>query len=138
MSLTSLSDLAADVFAGVAHALALVGLGLADATDVGRHLADGLFVDAAHDDARRCRDLERHAFGRVDHHRMTEPERQPELVRALRLGAVADPDDLQLLGEAVGQVAANIRKIRKPEPYKGKGVRYVGERVQRKAGKTGK
>ncbi len=40
--------------------------------------------------------------------------------------------------EAVGQVAANIRKIRKPEPYKGKGVRYLGERVQRKAGKTGK
>jgi large subunit ribosomal protein L6 len=40
--------------------------------------------------------------------------------------------------EAVGQVAANIRKIRKPEPYKGKGVRYAGERVQRKAGKTGK
>ena len=40
--------------------------------------------------------------------------------------------------EIVGQVAANIRKIRKPEPYKGKGVRYAGERVQRKAGKTGK
>ena len=40
--------------------------------------------------------------------------------------------------ELVGQVAANIRKIRKPEPYKGKGVRYAGERVQRKAGKTGK
>src|SRR6266480_4278809 len=40
--------------------------------------------------------------------------------------------------EAVGQVAANIRKIRKPEPYKGKGVRYAGEVVQRKAGKTGK
>src|SRR3954469_12921457 len=40
--------------------------------------------------------------------------------------------------EAVGQVAANIRKIRKPEPYKGKGVRYAGERVLRKAGKTGK
>ena len=40
--------------------------------------------------------------------------------------------------EAVGQVAANIRKIRKPEPYKGKGVRYAGERVARKAGKTGK
>jgi large subunit ribosomal protein L6 len=38
----------------------------------------------------------------------------------------------------VGQVAANIRKIRKPEPYKGKGVRYAGERVARKAGKTGK
>jgi large subunit ribosomal protein L6 len=40
--------------------------------------------------------------------------------------------------ERVGQVAADIRKIRKPEPYKGKGVRYVGEHIQRKAGKTGK
>jgi large subunit ribosomal protein L6 len=40
--------------------------------------------------------------------------------------------------ELVGQVAANIRKIRKPEPYKGKGIRYAGERVMRKAGKAGK
>jgi large subunit ribosomal protein L6 len=40
--------------------------------------------------------------------------------------------------EKVGQVAANIRSIRKPEPYKGKGVRYAGERVLRKAGKAGK
>ena len=40
--------------------------------------------------------------------------------------------------EVVGQVAANIRSIRKPEPYKGKGVRYLDERVMRKAGKTGK
>jgi large subunit ribosomal protein L6 len=40
--------------------------------------------------------------------------------------------------EAVGQVAADIRKIRKPEPYKGKGVRYAGEVVQRKAGKAAK
>ena len=38
--------------------------------------------------------------------------------------------------EVVGQVAANIRALRKPEPYKGKGVRYVGEHVQRKAGKA--
>jgi len=38
----------------------------------------------------------------------------------------------------VGQVAANIRAIRKPEPYKGKGIRYAGERIIRKAGKTGK
>jgi len=37
--------------------------------------------------------------------------------------------------QAVGQVAAEIRKIRKPEPYKGKGIRYVGEQVRRKAGK---
>jgi large subunit ribosomal protein L6 len=40
--------------------------------------------------------------------------------------------------EVVGQVAANIRKLRKPEPYKGKGVRYKDEYVLRKAGKTGK
>ena len=40
--------------------------------------------------------------------------------------------------EVVGQVAADIRSIRKPEPYKGKGVRYAGERILRKAGKAGK
>jgi large subunit ribosomal protein L6 len=40
--------------------------------------------------------------------------------------------------QAVGEVAANIRKLRKPEPYKGKGVRYAGENVRRKAGKSGK
>lgn len=40
--------------------------------------------------------------------------------------------------EQVGQVAANIRKLRPPEPYKGKGIRYLGERVRRKAGKSGK
>jgi large subunit ribosomal protein L6 len=40
--------------------------------------------------------------------------------------------------QKVGEVAANIRKLRKPDPYKGKGVRYQGEVVRRKAGKTGK
>jgi large subunit ribosomal protein L6 len=40
--------------------------------------------------------------------------------------------------EVVGQVAASLRKLRKPEPYKGKGVRYLGERVARKAGKAAK
>ncbi len=40
--------------------------------------------------------------------------------------------------ELVGQVAANIRKIRPPEPYKGKGVRYAGEHIRRKAGKAGR
>jgi len=39
--------------------------------------------------------------------------------------------------QQVGQVAANIRSLRKPEPYKGKGIRYVGEHVRRKVGKTG-
>jgi large subunit ribosomal protein L6 len=49
-----------------------------------------------------------------------------------RLGVVGI--DKQLVGE----VAANIRKLRKPEPYKGKGVRYSGEHVRRKVGKAGK
>ena len=40
--------------------------------------------------------------------------------------------------QLVGQIAADIRKIRKPEPYKGKGIRYADEQVQRKAGKSAK
>ncbi len=40
--------------------------------------------------------------------------------------------------QQVGEVAARIRKLRKPEPYKGKGIRYAGEKVRRKAGKAGK
>jgi large subunit ribosomal protein L6 len=40
--------------------------------------------------------------------------------------------------QSVGEVAANIRKLRKPEPYKGKGIRYAGEQVRRKVGKAGK
>ena len=54
---------------------------------------------------------------------------------------VPQPTRIEIHGidkQLVGQVAANIRSIRKPEPYKGKGVRYLGEKVLRKAGKTGK
>jgi large subunit ribosomal protein L6 len=40
--------------------------------------------------------------------------------------------------QAVGEVAAKIRKLRKPEPYKGKGIRYAGEQIRRKVGKAGK
>ena len=40
--------------------------------------------------------------------------------------------------QKVGEVAANIRKLRKPDPYKGKGVRYAGEHIKLKVGKTGK
>jgi large subunit ribosomal protein L6 len=40
--------------------------------------------------------------------------------------------------QQVGEVAANIRKLRKPEPYKGKGIRYAGEHIRRKVGKAGK
>ena len=40
--------------------------------------------------------------------------------------------------EAIGQLCAEIREVRPPEPYKGKGIKYVGERIIRKEGKTGK
>jgi large subunit ribosomal protein L6 len=55
--------------------------------------------------------------------------------------AVESPTRFSVSGidkQQVGEVAANIRKLRKPEPYKGKGVRYAGEVVRRKAGKAGK
>ncbi|WP_432559838.1 50S ribosomal protein L6 [Granulicoccus sp. GXG6511] len=54
---------------------------------------------------------------------------------------VESPTKMTVVGidkQAVGEVAANIRKLRKPEPYKGKGVRYAGEQVRRKVGKAGK
>jgi large subunit ribosomal protein L6 len=54
---------------------------------------------------------------------------------------VSQPTRIMVRGfdkQLVGQVAANIRKIRKPEPYKGKGIRYVDEHVRRKAGKSAK
>ncbi len=54
---------------------------------------------------------------------------------------VPSQTEINVLGaskEQVGQIAADIRKWRKPEPYKGKGIRYVGEYVRRKAGKAGK
>ncbi len=54
---------------------------------------------------------------------------------------VESPTRLAVQGidkQQVGEVAANIRKLRKPEPYKGKGIRYAGEQVRRKVGKAGK
>ena len=54
---------------------------------------------------------------------------------------VENPTRLAVVGidkELVGQIAAQVRSTRKPEPYKGKGVRYAGEQVRRKAGKAGK
>jgi large subunit ribosomal protein L6 len=55
--------------------------------------------------------------------------------------AVEGPTKLGVQGidkQLVGETAANIRKLRKPEPYKGKGVRYAGEHIRRKVGKAGK
>jgi large subunit ribosomal protein L6 len=54
---------------------------------------------------------------------------------------VENPTRLAVIGidkELVGQIAAKVRSTRKPEPYKGKGVRYAGEQIRRKAGKAGK
>jgi large subunit ribosomal protein L6 len=54
---------------------------------------------------------------------------------------VENPTRLAVIGidkELVGQIAAKVRSTRKPEPYKGKGVRYAGEKIRRKAGKAGK
>jgi len=55
--------------------------------------------------------------------------------------AVENPTRFSVQGidkQQVGEVAANIRKLRKPDPYKGKGVRYAGEHIRRKVGKAGK
>jgi large subunit ribosomal protein L6 len=55
--------------------------------------------------------------------------------------AVDGPTRLSVQGidkQKVGETAANIRKLRKPEPYKGKGIRYTGEQIRRKVGKAGK
>ncbi len=55
--------------------------------------------------------------------------------------AVEAPTRFSIAGidkQLVGEVAANIRKLRKPDPYKGKGVRYAGEQIRRKVGKAGK
>jgi large subunit ribosomal protein L6 len=67
----------------------------------------------------------------------------PVLVRAPEgiSFAVESPTRFTVSGtdkQKVGEVAANIRKLRKPDPYKGKGVRYQGEHIRRKAGKAGK
>jgi large subunit ribosomal protein L6 len=54
---------------------------------------------------------------------------------------VEGPTKLSVSGidkQQVGEVAANIRKLRKPDPYKGKGIRYAGEIIRRKVGKAGK
>ena len=55
--------------------------------------------------------------------------------------AVESPTRFSVQGidkQAVGEIAANIRRLRRPDPYKGKGVRYAGEKIRRKVGKTGK
>ncbi len=66
-----------------------------------------------------------------------------EVIFTLPVGvqAAVDQNVITISGhdkQQVGQVAADIRKLKKPEPYKGKGIKYVGERILRKSGKSGK
>ena len=61
--------------------------------------------------------------------------------RGIRFEVDAKTRQIKVLGhdkEQVGQMAADIRKVRPPEPYQGKGIKYLGEKIRRKAGKTGK
>src|SRR5690606_20884706 len=103
----SLSDLAADVLAGVTHALALVRLGLADLADVRRDLADLLLVDARHRELGGALDGEGDAGRRLDDHGVAEPERELE-ARTLRHDAVTGTDDLELLLVALGHTRDHV------------------------------
>ena len=123
--LTGLAGLADDVLALVADALALVRLGLAEVADLGGHLADPLLVDATHDDLRGCRHLEADAVGCGVVDRVAVAERQLEGVVALGRGAVADADDLELLGELVGDAFDHVGHERTDEAVQ----RPVGARV---------
>ena len=93
--------------------------------------------------------LELHGVGYRGEMRGAEPRPEPRLLASgrgpaaaghhlpawrARTGCIVRGSDK----EAVGQTAADIRALRPPEPYKGKGIRYAGEYVRRKAGKAGK
>src|SRR4051812_18153367 len=119
MSLTGLSDLAADVFAGVADTLALVGLGLAELADVGGHLADELLVDALDAEARGVLDREGDAVGSVEDDRVAVAELELELRGALGQHAVADPDDLEPLLVAVGHADDHVVDEGPGQPVQG-------------------
>src|SRR4029434_5916821 len=89
-SLRRRAGLAEDALVGVADALALVGLGLADLADIGRHLAHGRLVGALDRDPGGRGHLERDALGGIDGDRMREAELQLELRWTLGNDAVAD------------------------------------------------
>src|SRR5215469_11537161 len=94
--LPSLPDLAADLLAGVTHALALVRVGLAELAYVGGDLADLLLVDPLHDDPGGGLHPQGDAVRRIDRHRVAEAERELHTA-ALGLHPVSDADDLQRL-----------------------------------------
>src|SRR5947208_5669646 len=100
----------------VTDALAFIRLGFADLADVGRDLADELLVVPAYDDARGLRHLEGHALRSLESHRVREPDRQIDRVRARRLGSITHADDLELLRETVGNADHHVRDQRPLQP----------------------
>src|SRR5215204_321651 len=108
ISLTSLSDLATDLFARVPNALALVRLRLAQFANVRSDLADPLLVDAQHREPSRRLDVERDALRGADLDRVAVAESELQLRRPLRHHPVADSDDLQLLLVTVGHTGHHV------------------------------
>src|SRR5215831_11711157 len=107
-SLLLLAFLAEDVLAGVLHALALVGLGLAEAANLGRHLADLLAVDAGDHDLGRLRRRDRDAGRDREDHVVAVAERDLQVL-ALHGGTIADAGDLELPLEALGHAGDEVR-----------------------------
>src|SRR6266550_1601385 len=124
--LPGLAGLAQDALAGVADALALVGLGLADLADVGRHLADELLVGPPDGDTGGARDLEGDPVGGVDVDGVRETEGQLDLVGPLGGGPVADADDLELPREPVGHPDHHVVDQRPGEAVEGAVLPLVG------------
>src|SRR5581483_4475882 len=111
VTLGTLAHLSADVLALVADALALVRLRRANLPDLGGRLTDDLLVDAAHDDLRRDRNLERDPLARRDAHRMGVSDLQLE-VGSGKHRAIADALDLEPLLEACGDTLDHVRDQR--------------------------
>src|SRR6185503_9505760 len=105
--LAGLAGLAADLLAGVADALALVGLGLAGRADARRDLADELLVDADHGEPRRVLDLEADSGGRVDLDRVAVAQVELELPPDERC-TIADARDLERLAVARGHADDHV------------------------------
>src|SRR5690606_30516845 len=129
--LTSLSGLAQDALARVTHALALVGLRLADLADVGCDLTHGLLVDARHGELGRALDGERDALGRRERHRVAEAEVALDLRRALGEHAVTDAHDLELLLVALGDTDDHVVDQRAREAVKGLAATLVVRTLDR-------
>src|SRR4029077_16965757 len=123
-----LAFLAEDELIHIFHALALVGLGLAQRPDLGRGLADTLLVDARQDDLGRLRGRDRDAFGRRKIDLMAVAERQLEHL-ALRRRAIADAGDLEPFLEALGHAFDEVGDTGSRRPPKRARLLRRGTRV---------